>query len=98
MLYLYFIKQTQITQVMKTLSENLEGVRFPRFFERESNQECEILESKTTVAGATAYLVDFGTRKPTDHPGNAAGLYVAIIEEGEMVELDKDYVKQLFNR
>lgn len=83
---------------MKTLSENLEGVKFPRFFERESNQECEILESKTTIAGATAYLIDFGTRKPTDYPGNAAGLYVAIVEDGEMVELDKDYVKHLFNR
>ena len=83
---------------MKTLKEQLDQVTFPRFFERESNQECEILESKTTIAGATAILIDFGTRKPTDYPGNAAGLYVAIVEEGEMVELDKDYVKSLFNR
>ena len=83
---------------MKTLKEQLDQVTFPRFFERESNQECEILESKTTVAGATAYLVDFGTRKPTDYPGSASGPYVAIVEEGEMVGLAKDCVKQLFNK
>lgn len=83
---------------MKTLSEQLEGVRFPRFFGCEANQECEVLESKTTVAGATAYLVDFGAKKPTDYPGSAVGEYVVIVEDGEMVGLSKDCVKYIFNR
>ena len=82
---------------MKTLREQLENVSFPIFFECEANQECEILESKTTVAGATALLVDFGTRKQNGYP-NVAGLYVVIIKEREMVGLSMDCVKKLFNR
>jgi hypothetical protein len=80
---------------MKTLKNQL-NINFENY-EIQSNQECTIIERKmaTNGCGAEFILVDFISN---GHPYATKGLTVIVIEEGYIAEIDKDYVRSIFNR
>jgi hypothetical protein len=66
-------------------------------FTREANQECEIVERKmaSNGSGVEFILVDFIS---SGHPYDSKGLTVVVIEEDYIAEIDRSYVKHIFNR
>jgi len=83
---------------MATLKSQIENqVSDFKPFERESDQECTIVERKmaTNGSGVEFLLVDFIS---SGHPYDAKGLTVVVIEEDYIAEIDKQYVKHVFNR
>ena len=83
---------------MKTLKEQLSESINCNHYVKESNQNCEIIERKRSENGYDCefILVDF--IRENNNPSQLSGLYVVVIEEDEVSEIDKDYVKQIFNK
>jgi len=85
---------------MTTLRNQLEakGITvIPNFFSRVAEQNCEVLESLNRN-GCEFLLCDFGKRSITDYPGNIEGLTVVVLEEGELADVERNYVKAIFNK
>lgn len=84
---------------MATLKSQIENqvTVFPDFFSRQLNQECTIIERKMAPngCGAEFLLVDFIS---SGHPYDTKGITVVVIEENELAEIDREYVKSIFNR
>jgi|AntRauTorckE6833_2_1112554.scaffolds.fasta_scaffold40973_2 hypothetical protein len=66
-------------------------------FQREANQECTIIERKMAPngCGSEFLLVDFIS---SGHPYDAKGVTVIVITEDYIEEIDRQYVKSIFNR
>lgn len=85
---------------MTTLRNQLEakGITvIPNFFSRVAAQNCEILETLNRN-GCEFLLCDFGKRAATDYPGNIEGLTVVVLEDGELADVERNYVKTIFNK
>lgn len=83
---------------MKTLKEQLSEVNNFTVYERESNQYCEIIERKMATNGCGAEFILVNFVSASNHPADLRGLYVAVREGAEIVEIDKYYVKHVFNK
>jgi len=77
---------------MKTF-EVLKDVEFDSYFQREMNQEAELKDQKINVNKSTSYLFNFIS---SGHPSDIKGLWVVVVDNNEVVEIDKDYVKSIF--
>jgi len=77
---------------MKTL-EILKGITFDEFFNREMNQEATLINQKVNIDKSTSYLIDFTS---SGHPFDVKGLSVVVVDNNEVVEIDKSYVKSIF--
>lgn len=83
---------------MKTLKEQLSDSVNCAHYAKESNQNCEIIERKKSENGYDCEFVLVNFINENNHPARLNGLYVVIIEEGEVSEIDKSYVKHIFNK
>jgi hypothetical protein len=84
--------------IMATLKEQLTQVTDWTGFERQSAQECNVIESKMAPngCGAEFILVDFFSA--SGHPYDTKGITVVVIEEDYIYDIDKTYVKSIFNK
>ena len=83
---------------MKTLKQQLEerSIIIGKYFERLGSQECEILAEATANDGSTLIQINcFQTEKK--HPAEIIGKAVIVIEDGELVEVDKNAYSSFFN-
>jgi hypothetical protein len=89
---------TKIKSIMKTLREQLSEVNNFEVYERESNQVCEILERKMAPNGCGCEFILVNFISQNNHPSDAKGLYVVVREEDSIYEIDRQYVKSVFNK
>jgi hypothetical protein len=97
-LSLYQEKQPIKIKVMKTLKEQLSESVNCNHYAKEANQNCEIIEKKKPENGYDCEFVLVNFINESNNPSKLSGLYVVVIEEEEISEIDKSYVKQIFNK
>jgi hypothetical protein len=80
---------------MATLKSQIEKIDFTGM-EREANQKCNIIERKMAPngCGAEFILVEFSSSN--NHPYDAKGLNVVVIEE-DYAYIENSYKKNIFN-
>lgn len=83
---------------MKTLREQLSESINCDHYAKESNQYCEIIEKKRPENGYDCEFILVNFINESNNPARLSGLYVVIIEEEEISEIDKNSVKQIFNK
>ena len=90
-------QQLKIT-TMKTLKEQLSNITDFTAFERQSNQKCSILDRMMAPngCGSEFILVEFFSE--TGHPYDTKGITVVVVEENYIAEIDRQYVKSIFNK
>ena len=83
---------------MKTLKEHLNHVTDFEGFERQSEQECMLLDRKmaTNGSGTEFMLVEFFSSN--GHPLDTKGLTVVLVVEDYIYDINSQYVKSIFNR
>ena len=81
---------------MSTLKEQIANINFTAI-ERQANQECNIIDRKMAPngCGAEFLLVEFFSSN--NHPFDEKGITVVILDEG-YADMDKQYVKSIFNK
>ncbi len=81
---------------MTTLKLQIENIDWTGI-ERESEQECAILDRKMAPngCGAEFLLVEFFSKD--NNPFDCKGLTVVILDEG-FAEIERQYVKSIFDR
>jgi hypothetical protein len=80
---------------MATLKSQIENINW-NGLERQSEQECNILDRKIAPngCGAEFILVEFISN---GHPFDTQGITVIVIDEG-YADMDSSYVKTIFNK
>ena len=83
---------------MKTLKEQLSESVNCDHYAKEANQNCEIIKRKKSENGYDCEFILVNFINETGNHCKLSGLYVVVIDEEEISEIDKSYVKQIFNK